>query len=103
MTGQDWSRTGVVVAGAMLALVGITAPGHSQSAGSIGVRVQVVKAWDPVEAVVGQGGQDGHGGQGGQGVVMALRSSQPTADRPVLVEVEVPREARPGRVTVVVP
>ena len=102
MTGQDWSRTGVVVAGAMLALAGITAPGHSQSAGSIGVRVQVVKAWDPVEAVVGRGGQDGHGGQRGQGV-MAIRSSQPTADRPVLVEVEVPREARPGRVTVVVP
>lgn len=89
----------MIAAGVLLAQAGVTAQGHSQSAASIGVRVQVVEAWDPVEAVRAVGGQDGQRVQGG----MVLRPSQPAAGRPVLVEVELPREARPGRVTVVVP
>lgn len=111
LSGSGWSRAGTIVAGVLLAQVGLTADGHSQSAGSIGVRVNIVEGVDVLEAVravKAVGDQEGQVGQDGQGGRAVRSSSQPAAGRPLLVEVEPPREALPGeirvrRVTVVVP
>lgn len=106
MSGRRWSRRSLVGAGALLAQLGMAESVHSQSAGSVGVTVNVVEAVDVLgaaEAVDDKERQDGHAVGS-----MPYRSRQPAAGRPVLVEVE-PRgavrlgEAEVRRVTVVVP
>lgn len=84
MGAPSWSHTGVVVAAALLATVGVTSAAHSQSAGSIGVRVQVTSveparaAWAAAaEALALRGDAD-----------EALLASQPGPGKPALVVID---------------
>ncbi|HEU4801195.1 MAG TPA: hypothetical protein VFS94_11270 [Gemmatimonadales bacterium] len=83
--------------GALLAQVGVTAVGHSQSAGSIGVRVQVTSmeparaAWAAAAEVFALRGAES----------ATLQARQPGPGQPVLVVIDSIRDktrSRPGGV-----
>lgn len=103
-----WSATGVAL---LLAQAGIARAAHSQSAGSIGVQVQVVEAVDIVGAIKALRTDAADKAVRSDKAVRPVRADesalQPMAGRAMLVEVEPPRESRPGearvqRVTVVI-
>lgn len=89
MAGSTWTRRLLLGAAVLVAQLGTSRNAYSQSAGSIGVRVQVTTleparaAWNTVAEQV-----ELH-----QAAAGARQARQPSAEHPVLVVVERPRDA----------
>ena len=93
MARTRWTRNLLVGAGILVAQLGMARVAHSQSAGSIGVRVQVTTL-EPARAAWQTVAEQLELHQAADGVRQAR---QPSADRPVLVVVDRPGETARAR------